>query len=185
MIFPHALYLHAPCHFTSHLLGRELAQSNLEYATAFGQHGAIEPLVGLLDDPCKPTTLLAAQALACMVACEPCCSQIRYSRLTAHGMSDKHLCVSHSKSAVSGCLHYQCEGTLHCLSSALYRCTMNKVPQIAKALGVAKLLGPIALQLSAMHRHLTPKPGQATLLGPRSRVLLTTVARKQRQPAVW
>ncbi|KAL3155667.1 hypothetical protein ABBQ32_012695 [Trebouxia sp. C0010 RCD-2024] len=56
---------------------KELAQSSLEYATAFGQHGAIEPLVGLLDDPSKPTTLLSAQALACMVACEPCCSQIR------------------------------------------------------------------------------------------------------------
>ena len=60
-----------------HLICRDLTQSSLEYAIAFGQHGAVEPLVGLLDDPSKPTTLLAAQALACMVACEPCCSQIR------------------------------------------------------------------------------------------------------------
>lgn len=59
------------------LLCRDLAQSSIEYSTAFGEHGAIEPLVGLLDDPSKPTTLLAAQALACMVACEPCSSQIR------------------------------------------------------------------------------------------------------------
>lgn len=88
-----AVYLTSTC-----LLLRELAQSSLEYATAFGQHGAIEPLVGLLDDPSKPTTLLSAQALACMVACEPCCSQIRYIRLTEHCMFDKHLPVLHTAS---------------------------------------------------------------------------------------
>lgn len=56
---------------------KDLAQSSVEYCTAFGQHGAIEPLVGLLDDTSKPVTMMAAQALGCMVACEPCCTQIR------------------------------------------------------------------------------------------------------------
>jgi len=60
---------------------RELAQSNVEYCIAFGQHGAIEPLVGLLEDTSKPITMIAAQALGCMVACEPCCTQIRYAEM--------------------------------------------------------------------------------------------------------
>lgn len=58
-------------------LCRDLAQTSVEYCTAFGQHGAIEPLVGLLEDTSKPVTMMAAQALGCMVSCEPCCTQIR------------------------------------------------------------------------------------------------------------
>ena len=46
---------------------RDLVQGNEQYCIAFAQHGAIEPLVGLLDADSKELSLTIAQSVACMV----------------------------------------------------------------------------------------------------------------------
>ena len=48
-----------------------------QYCEAFAEHGAIESLVGLLDDDNKDLVLTIAQALACMVQLDAACTAVR------------------------------------------------------------------------------------------------------------
>ena len=95
---------------------RDLAESSLEYCTAFGNNGAVEPLVGLLDDADKTITVMAAQALGCLVASEPCCNQIR----SVNNL--KYLCCSQS-----ALLQYRCTCHPICSHSRAACCLKRQV----------------------------------------------------------
>lgn len=116
---------------------KDLAQSSLEYCIAFGQHGAIEPLVGLMDDTNKAVTMMAAQALGCMVMCEPCCTQIReagaVSSLVALLQSNQELPSDLLKAVLKVLL-----GLAHEQASCEAIQQANGIPRIIKLLEYAK-----------------------------------------------